>query len=423
MSNKLNFQKWSVFTAATIGYGLYYVCRLSLNVVKKPIVDAGYLTETELGTIGSALFFSYAVGKFVNGFLADRINVRYFMAGGLLVATLVNLLLGFAVPFWAFIILWALNGWFQSAGGPCSVIALNNWFSDKQRGTVYGFWSASHNIGEALTYTLTAFIVTALGWQYGFWSAACLGAFGVVMILIFLRPSPVTTKIEKEKTVENTSSTNKLQVSVLKNPIIWMLALASGVMYICRYAVNSWGIYYFEAEKSYTLIEASSLISVSSVSGIIGTIFSGWLSDRFFKGKRLALAWMASLTNLISIILFMFVPHSTVIDIVSMVLFGISIGVLVSFLGGLIAVDLAPKGAVGSAIGIMGLGNYIGAGIQDILSGYLIETNKTIVNGQTVYDFSSIRFFWIMSAVISLVLITVIWRKMVINQSKELIKQ
>ena len=54
--NQTNRTKWAVFTAATLGYGLFYVCRLSLNVVKKPIVDTGYLTETELGIIGSALF-------------------------------------------------------------------------------------------------------------------------------------------------------------------------------------------------------------------------------------------------------------------------------------------------------------------------------------------------------------------------------
>ena len=76
--------RWQVFLSATVGYGIYYVCRLSLNVVKKPIVDSGTLTETELGIIGSALFITYAVGKFVNGFLADRVNVRRFMSLGLL---------------------------------------------------------------------------------------------------------------------------------------------------------------------------------------------------------------------------------------------------------------------------------------------------------------------------------------------------
>lgn len=94
-----------------------------------------------------------------------------------------------------------------------------------------------------------------------------------------------------------------------------------------------------------------------------------------------------------------------------MVLFGISIGVLISFLGGLMAVDLAPKEAAGAALGIIGLGNYIGAGVQDILSGYLIESNKTIIAGREIYDFSSIRTFWIFAALVSLALITIVWAK------------
>ena len=78
-----------------IGYGLYYVCLLSLNVIKKPIVGAGVLSEAELCIIGSVLFITYAVGKFTNGFLADRSNIRRFLTAGLLVSTLVNLVLGF----------------------------------------------------------------------------------------------------------------------------------------------------------------------------------------------------------------------------------------------------------------------------------------------------------------------------------------
>ena len=60
--------RWYIFFSATFGYGFYYVCRLSLNVVKKPIADSGFLSESQLGIIGSALFFSYAFGKLLNGF-------------------------------------------------------------------------------------------------------------------------------------------------------------------------------------------------------------------------------------------------------------------------------------------------------------------------------------------------------------------
>ena len=62
------------FIAATLGYSLYYVCRTSLNVMKKPILDSGTLDATQIGVISSALLFAYAVGKFVNGFIADYCN-------------------------------------------------------------------------------------------------------------------------------------------------------------------------------------------------------------------------------------------------------------------------------------------------------------------------------------------------------------
>jgi len=41
------------FIAATLGYSLYYVCRTSLNVMKKPILDSGSLDASQLGVIGS----------------------------------------------------------------------------------------------------------------------------------------------------------------------------------------------------------------------------------------------------------------------------------------------------------------------------------------------------------------------------------
>lgn len=55
------------FVSATLGYSLYYVCRTSLNVMKKPVLDSGSLDASQLGVTGSALLLRYAVGKFVNG--------------------------------------------------------------------------------------------------------------------------------------------------------------------------------------------------------------------------------------------------------------------------------------------------------------------------------------------------------------------
>ena len=183
-------------------------------------------------------------------------------------------------------------------------------------------------------------------------------------------------------------------------------------MYISRYAVNSWGIYYFEVEKHYSIIEASTLVSISSVCGIIGTVSSGLLSDKLFKGQRYAPACIASALNLIALCLFLFIPNGgKIIDITAMVLFGISIGILICYLGGLMAIDLAPKTAAGAAVGVIGVASYMAAGIQDIMSGFFIESRKQIINGVEVIDFSFIRLFWILSALASLLLLIFIYYK------------
>lgn len=417
INKRIRFYKWSTFLSATLGYGLYYVCRLSLNVVKKPIVDEGIFSEVELGIIGSVLFFTYAVGKFANGFLADRSNINRFMSTGLLVSALVNLCLGFTHSFILFAILWGISGWFQSMGAASCVVGLSRWFTDKERGSYYGFWSASHNIGEAMTFIIVASVATAFGWRYGFWGAGLVGLVGVLVIWNFFHDSPqskgLPAVMRKKVDLGNVVSEedfNKAQKQVLRMPAIWILALSSAFMYVSRYAVNSWGIFYLQAQKGYTTLDASFIISVSSVCGIIGTMFSGVISDKFFCGRRNVPALIFGVVNVVALCLFLLFPGVHFwIDILAMVLFGLGIGVLICFLGGLMAVDIAPRCASGAALGVVGIASYIGAGLQDIVSGILIQGYKTVENGKEVYDFTYINWFWIGSAALSVVFALFVW--------------
>ena len=52
----------------------------------------------EIGYVGSAMLFAYAIGKIVNGFIADRVNVKKYIMLGLFVSALANLLVGFHIP-------------------------------------------------------------------------------------------------------------------------------------------------------------------------------------------------------------------------------------------------------------------------------------------------------------------------------------
>ena len=121
-------KRWSIFISLIAGYGFFYTCRLGLSVTKKPLLDAGVLTVSQMGIIGSVMLYVYAIGKFVNGMLSDHANIRRFMSWALLLSALVNLVFGYTSLFAAFVVLWGLNGWLQSIGSAPSVVSICQWF-------------------------------------------------------------------------------------------------------------------------------------------------------------------------------------------------------------------------------------------------------------------------------------------------------
>ena len=436
------------FVAGTLGYSLYYVCRTSLNVMKKPILDSGMLDATQLGIIGSALLFAYAIGKLVNGFVADHCNIKRFMATGLLVSTLANLTMGFiglfgsnnefvgeamipsAAVFVIFAIMWGINGWSQSMGAAPAIIALSRWFPLSRRGTFYGFFSASHNIGEWLSFIFVGSIVAAAGWQWGFFGSALAGAIGVVIVLIMMHDTPESKGLpsievlsgEATEEKKKDESVGNIQKQVLRTPAVWILALASAFMYISRYSLNSWGILFLQEAKGFSLETATFIISINALLGILGTVLAGWMSDSLFKGDRKMPAFVSGILLSISYIIFIYGGNEYWVNVASMVLFGIAIGVLIAFLGGLMAVDIVPRKATGAALGVVGIASYVAAGLQDVISGWLIDKNMTIVEtvnalGEVVqdktYDFSSAAIFWIGASIISFLLPVLNWRKKV----------
>jgi OPA family sugar phosphate sensor protein UhpC-like MFS transporter len=403
-----------------------------LNVVKKPILESGALDAHQLGIIGSVLLFSYAIGKFINGFIADHCNIKRFMATGLLISTIANFSVGilglmetsmmafstFAF-FIFFAIMWGINGWSQSMGAAPAIIALSRWFPLKNRGTFYGFFSASHNLGEFLSFIFVGAIVGIFGWQWGFIGSSVAGIIGVLVIVFFLHDAPqskglppveILSKEIKEEKAGQQQSTKEVQKAVLKNPLVWTLAFASAFMYISRYAINGWGVLFLQEAKGFTLATATQIISINALLGVIGTIFSGWISDRLFKGSRNAPAFLFGVLNTLSLCLFLYSGSNIYMNMLSMILFGTAIGVLICFLGGLMAVDIVPRNASGAALGVVGIASYIGAGLQDIISGWLIDSNKSVVDGIDVYNFNQVGIFWIAASVISFLLVLVVWK-------------
>lgn len=402
------YRRWSqlAFWSVTVGYGFYYTTRLSLSVTKKPLLDSGLVDTTELGSIGFALLLSYAVGKAVNGFLGDRVNLSRFFIAGLLLSALTNLCFGVSNRFGWFVALWAVNGWFQSLGATTSGVSLTSWFPSGKLGTRYSLWSISHNLGEGLTFVVTAGLVSGLGWRWGFIgpALACLLVALVLTRTLPDRPPSLGLRPPQKEVLppSDLPSVAAVQWEAARNPLVWMIGLASACMYVARYALSNWGVLYLQVEHSYSLVEASSAISMIPIVGALGTLSSGPISDYVFKARRgpSSLFFGGLLVLAMCLLLLVPSPEPWLVR-ASLGVAGFAIGGQLLFLGGLSAAELCSRRAAGAALGIVGGVSYLGAAVQDYVSGWLLQTGGT---AGTHFDFARVKGFWIGAAVVSLLL-------------------
>lgn len=410
----------SVMLSITLGYGIAYTCRLGLSVVKKPLIDGGIFTADELGIIGSAIFYAYAFGKLTNGFLADHANMRVFWPTGVLLSALLNIAMGSSTFLWISVVLWALNGWFQGFGSPAGVVAMTQWFSHSERGRIYGIWSTAHSLGEGLTFFGLAGLVTYFGWRAGFIGPGLLCILVALVLYFTMRDRPQTLGLPSVADWKNDhgvalagvpKSTWQLQLSILKVPSIWILSLACATMTMTRYGMNSWGMLYLQETKGYSDLQAGGLLALNPLAGLVGCAAYGFVSDYFFQARRPPVNLICGLLELASLAVIFTAPADRPwLLVAAFIGYGLSINGLITSLGGLFAVDIVPKKAAGAVMGFIGVFAYVGAAIQERISGYLIHQGTTVVNGVRHYDFSGAIFFWVGASVVSLILAASLWR-------------
>ena len=421
-SKYLKYRK-EILASIIVLYGFGYTCRLALSVVKKPLIDSGVFSIGDLGLVGSSYFYGYALGKFFNGFFADYANVKRFFTFGLITSGLINISMGLSQSLILWVVFWFLNGWVQGIGAPSCAIALTNWFSPKERGRFYGIWSTAHSIGEGLTFIGSAALVDYFSWRAGFIGPGILLIIITIVGYRYLQDSPKSLglpsvgswKIETDTKLisKNFKEVLNNQLKIIKYPSIWILGLASSTMYVTRYAINSWGILYLQEIRGYSLIEAGSIIGLNTFTGIIGCVAYGFISDKYFDARRPPVTLMFGVVEIVSLFLIFFGPDSTFVLTIAFLIYGFTLSGLLAVLGGLFALDIAPKNISGAAMGFIGLFSYIGAGIQEKISSVLIKTSVLNNTSTLVYDFDDAVLFWVFASVISFLLSLTLWNKKV----------
>jgi OPA family sugar phosphate sensor protein UhpC-like MFS transporter len=187
---------------------------------------------------------------------------------------------------------------------------------------------------------------------------------------------------------------------------------------LVKYGIMEWGVLYLQGARNYSLEVASWIIGFSAFFAIAGTVGAGWLSDVVFKGNRIKPALISGFISLVTLALFLLVDGGKMMMAAFVSVFSLAVGVLYCIVSGLMAIDIVPRKATGAALGIVGISSYITIGVQNIVSGVLIDRfavqTPMMVDGEmqlvTEYNFVPVAIFWLAAVLISFLLPVFTWK-------------
>ena len=386
---RLRFQ---VFVGIFIGYAAYYLVRKNFSLAIPNLIEEGY-SKTELGFALSGVSIAYGLSKFLMGNVSDRSDARKFMSLGLLLSSITMITMGL-LPFATSSIavmfcLLLFNGWFQGMGWPPSGRVMVHWFSIKERGTKMSIWNLAHNVGGGLIGPLAIAGVAYFGdWHSKFYLPGfiALGIAALIFIMVRDRPSvcglPSIEDYKNDypkdhtKYDEDKSFTAKeiFFTYVLKNKILWYIAMANAFVYLIRYGVLDWAPTYLSEAKQFSLNQTGWAYFLYEWAGIPGTILAGFISDKWFKGTRGPVNIIYMILVLIFVLIYWQNPAGNpMIDSIALIGIGFLIYGPVMLIG-VHALDLVPKKAAGTAAGFTGLFGYLGGAVfANIAMGAIVD--------------------------------------------------
>ncbi len=418
IDTKYKKMRIQVFAGIFIGYAGYYLVRKNFSLAMPDLIAQGF-TKTELGFALSGVSIAYGLSKFLMGNISDRSNARKFMAIGLFLSGMIMLIMGF-FPFatasiTAMFILLLLNGWFQGMGWPPSGRIMVQWFSIKERGTKMAFWNTAHNIGGGLVGPIAIYAFAYFNdWHAKFYVPGMFTIFISIFIYLTLRDRPEVVglppieeyKNDYPETITGIDQNQRISASdifikyVFKNKLLWFIALANVFVYLVRYGVLDWAPTYLKEVKHFSLNESGWAYFLYEWAGIPGTIIAGFVSDKWFKGKRAPVSIIYMILVLISVLIYWKNPAGNpLIDNLALVAIGFLIYGPVMLIG-VQALDLVPKNAAGTAAGFTGLFGYLGGALTaNILIGYLVDN----------YGWNSSFILLVVACILSIILIGFTW--------------
>ena len=410
--------RFKVFMGAFLGYAGYYLVRKNLSLAAPDMIEQGLIDKGKVGIAMSAVSIAYAFSKFIMGTISDRSDARKFLCVGLVISALTMIGVGifpYSATNMAFnaaviFLLMLVIGWLSGMGWPPCGRIMAHWFSQNERSFKMSIWNTSHTIGSGSLGLLAMLGVVIFGtmgigesWRADFIVPSIVALLIAVFCWWSLRDTPESCGLPSIQEYRQDFSGVKSKSSVgeklpfktlffdyvLKNKLLWVIAVSNVLVYMVRYGIGDWSPTYLQEEGIMNSDECKVAFSVHNYVGAVGTIFMGWISAKFFKGRCAPPNVICMIMVFIGTLLYWQAPllgggdptFTKTLVYVALIIVGFFIYGPVALIG-VQALNTVPKNAAGTAAGFVGLFGYLFGDslFSKIIVGYIANQSWGLAN-------------------------------------------
>jgi len=279
--------RWIILVVFVVSHLVLSIVAYGWGPLAPFLKETMALNRTQIGCIGSTFYFTAALSAFPTGIFVDRQGVKKGLIAWLgLTGAPLLFMSAFKPGFTIFIFMTAIGGFGYGFGNPVCSKGLLMWFDQNTRGTVFGIKQSAATAGAALSGMLMVYLSQKLGPFNALGVIGSVVALIVILSLFYYKDPTYGRNTSGETTTHAREALFSGFGELFVNKPFLYLAIIIGLLGLAQGIVATFLILYASERLGYSLLAAGSLLTIVMLSGVVGRILWGVVSDRLFNGHR-----------------------------------------------------------------------------------------------------------------------------------------
>ncbi len=406
--------RYTVVIWLLIGGMINYIDRSVLSIAAPGIMEELNFTTTDIGILGTAFSWAYAMGQLPSGWLIDKVGPKKVYGLAVIIWSGATFAGGLVSSLVVFVMLRILLGVAEAPAFPASAKITSEWYPKKERGFMSGIWDSSTKWGPAIAPPILIFIMATFGWRELFYFAGVLGIiFGGLFLTFYNRPEK-SKRLSKEELAyikSDGDNTKELELetkvswgSLFKYRSVWGMILG----YFCTIWI--WNIFlvflplYLLDVYNVSFAALGLLASIPWIGGGLGNIAGGYATKKMIESGKFSSMKskqiLMSVAALIAGATVIFMPFvNTIGSTISLMTIALFFIAAITGNAWALASDVAPVSMVASVGSIQNFGGYFGGAFSPVVAGIIVDVTGSytmaFVSGGIIAACAAIFYFFL----------------------------